>query len=215
MNRLWDKAFAAFGLNPTETQRHQLECYTSELLTVNQKLNLVKADDEETLLRRHLFDALAGLPVLGTAGPETAADVGSGCGIPGIPLAVFWTSTRMTLIERSAKRASFLRYAAAVCGLSDRVTVENRDLKALNREFDLVTFRAFRQFDEFIAPLLTITKAGGMIAAYKGTEEAVRGDLNASAVALPTAEIRVIKNPFYEAERRLLLVKKNSVQLSQ
>lgn len=208
MNRLWDEAFAAFGLNPTETQRRQLIQYTAELQSVNRKLNLVRAADEETLLRRHLFDALAGLPVLGTAGPETAADVGSGCGIPGIPLAVFWTNTRMTLIERSAKRASFLSYAAAVCGLSDRVTVENRDLKELNREFDLVTFRAFRQFDEFIAPLLKITKPGGLIAAYKGTEESVRGDLNTSAVALPTAEIKIIKNPFYEAERRLLLIRK-------
>lgn len=208
MNRLWNEAFTAFGLNPTETQCRQLIQYTAELQSVNRKLNLVRAADEGTLLRRHLFDALAGLPVLGTAGPETAADVGSGCGIPGIPLAVFWTNTRMTLIERSAKRASFLSYAAAVCGLSDRVTVENRDLKELNREFDLVTFRAFRQFDEFIAPLLKITKPGGLIAAYKGTEESVRGDLNTSAVALPTAEIKIIKNPFYEAERRLLLIRK-------
>lgn len=208
MNRLWDEAFAAFGLNPTETQRYQLERYTSELLAVNQKLNLVKADDEETLLRRHLFDALAGLPVLGTAGPETAADVGSGCGIPGIPLAVFWTSTRMTLIERSAKRASFLRYAAAVCGLSDRVCVENRDLKDSDRQFDCVTFRAFRQFDEFIAPLLTITKAGGMIAAYKGTEAALRHDLDAARPNLSKTEITILDNPFYQAERHLLLIRK-------
>lgn len=208
MNRLWDEAFSAFGLSPTETQRRQLDRYTSELLAVNQKLNLVKADDEETLLRRHLFDALAGLPVLGTAGPATAADVGSGCGIPGIPLAVFWTSTRMTLIERSAKRASFLRYAAAVCGLGDRVCIENRDLKNLDSQFDCVTFRAFRQFDEFIAPLLTITKAGGMIAAYKGTEKAVRHDLNAARPEFAKTEIKILDNPFYQAERHLLLIEK-------
>ena len=73
MNPLWEKAFAAFHLTPTADQKRALEIYSRELLLFNRKINLVKADDEETLLRRHIFDALAGLPVLGTAGPPTAA----------------------------------------------------------------------------------------------------------------------------------------------
>ena len=114
MNPLWEKAFTAFHLTPTADQKRALEIYSRELLLFNRKINLVKADDEETLLRRHIFDALAGLPDLGTAGPPTAADVGSVCGITGIPLAVFWTNTNMTLIERSAKRDSCLSYVTAV-----------------------------------------------------------------------------------------------------
>lgn len=208
MNRLWDEAFAAFGLNPNTTQRRQLSLYTAELSAVNKKLNLVKADDEEMLLRRHLFDALSGLKVLGVEGPETAADVGSGCGIPGIPLAVFWQQTRMTLIERSAKRASFLSYVAAVCGLSDRLCVKNEELERCADRFQLVTFRAFRQFDEFIQPLLSITESGGMLAAYKGTQAGVDNDLNRAPCRLPNAETVTLNNPFYSAERHLLLIRK-------
>ncbi len=218
MNPLWEKAFAAFHLTPTADQKRALEIYSRELLLFNRKINLVKADDEETLLRRHIFDALAGLPVLGTAGPPTAADVGSGCGIPGIPLAVFWTNTKMTLIERSAKRASFLSYATAVCGLSSRVFVENRDLKEIKTQFDCTVFRAFRPFTEFIIPLLSVTKPGGTLAAFKAKEATAveeTGCLNGGKTA---ARVETLRNPFYDAPRCLIIVRKegpSSAQLFQ
>ena len=214
MNPLWEKAFAAFHLTPTADQKRALEIYSRELLLFNRKINLVKADDEETLLRRHIFDALAGLPVLGTAGPPTAADVGSGCGIPGSPLAVFWTNTKMTLIERSAKRASFLSYATAVCGLSSRVFVENRDLKEIKTQFDCTVFRAFRPFTEFIIPLLSVTKPGGTLAAFKAKEASALEETACLDKKNTAVRVEILQNPFYDAPRCLAVIQKEPTSSS-
>lgn len=208
MSPLWEEAFNAFGLQPTESQRRQLLLYTKELLAVNRKMNLVKAADEESLLKQHLFDVLSGLPILGCEGPQTAADVGSGCGLPGIPLAIFWEKTQMTLIERSAKRCSFLQYVVALCGLTHRVTVENRELEQLSQKFETVTFRAFRPFAEFISPLLSITQEGGRVVAFKGKEKVLQNDLHLSKDRFSQFEIKTLSNPFYDAERHLLIIEK-------
>jgi len=103
-----------------------LERYVELLLAANQRINLTRIVEPDEIERRHLLDALTvALPCLDalrSGVPWWCLDVGSGGGVPGIPLAIVFPSLRVTLLESVGKKAAFLRDAVAELGLS-QVTV--------------------------------------------------------------------------------------------
>ena len=97
--------------------------------------------------------------------PARAADLGSGAGLPGLPLALHFAETRWTLVEASVRRAAFLRASVGALGLGDRVTVVEQRAEAVGRapewrgSFDLVVARSFGPpavVAECAAPLLRV-----------------------------------------------------------
>jgi 16S rRNA (guanine527-N7)-methyltransferase len=138
------------------------------------------------------------------ASPPSIADVGSGAGLPGIPLAVCLPWARVSLIERMGRRAGFLRNAAAVLGLSN-VRVEEADMEKLPEgSFDLVVCRAFKPLDEGLKSLLRLSNTA---AVYKGKRE--KADAEIATLEKAGAyqfEITKLNVPFLENEERHLLV---------
>lgn len=121
----------------------------------------------------HLADALVALELEVVRGSEMIADLGSGAGVPGIPLAVALPGARLSLVEGNGRKCEFMR------GLVDRLALEN--VSVLQRrvedwaegacQFDLVTARAVASLDvvaEYAAPLL---KLGGSLVAWRGRRE--------------------------------------------
>lgn len=98
----------------------------------------------------------------------TIADIGSGGGLPGIPLAAAFPQFDFVLVERMAKRCAFLENVCALLGL-ENVRIENSELEKIPREsFEIATFRAFRPLEEkMLVSLLAVLKKGGALAAYK------------------------------------------------
>ena len=135
--------------------------------------------------------------------------MGSGAGLPGIPLALSLPAAEFTLIERMGRRAGFLRNCAAVLGLTN-VQVEEQDMeKAEQGRFDLAVFRAFRPFDAGILKgLFRLLKPGGVLAAWKGRPEKTRAEMIAAENSFPGIEWEIIplNVPFLEEERCLVTV---------
>ncbi len=207
MIELLENGLAEIGIEPSERQMQQLESYISELELWNTRLNLVSFENREQLIIRHILDCLAGLPFfLNSKNSKTIADIGSGAGLPGLLLAIFLEEHEITLVERSGKKAGFLRSVSAILGLSGRVTVIDSDLSEVKGCFDIVTCRAFRDFAEFAVELRRIVAESGFLAAYKGRLESIMEDLSAAGIETDKVVVKKIKVPFLNEERHLLVI---------
>jgi 16S rRNA (guanine527-N7)-methyltransferase len=144
----------------------KLHVFLQELEHWNKAYGFVKAAGQQ-LIVRHVLDSLAAWRKI-SALPrrDQVADVGSGAGFPGIPLAVFLADSRFTLLEPSAKKAAFLRNVAILAHL-DNVEVAEARLAEVERRFDLVVLRAFHPLYKEIDALRQILEPGGVIIAYK------------------------------------------------
>ncbi len=189
-----------------------LERYVEEIELFNPAYGLVKVKDREELIVKHILDSLAPLNVIrnfiqGRASFRVA-DVGSGAGLPGIPLAICIPNAAFTLVERMGRRAGFLRDAVAVLGLPN-VTIEEAEMEkiapAAEDLFDLIVFRAFRPLDSAILKgLFAILKPTGFLAAYKGRKQAIEEEMGGLNVSWEVVSLEV---PFLAEERHLVLIK--------
>ncbi|WP_319562775.1 16S rRNA (guanine(527)-N(7))-methyltransferase RsmG [Marispirochaeta sp.] len=172
------RGLASIGLEYEEEQIEALLSYLKELLFWNSRFNLIKTRESD-LVRRHIIDALAAVPIIGRSMNGTArlADVGSGAGIPGIPLAVFLQGIQLLLIERSGKRAGFLRSAVVAAGLGKRSEVIHSDVRSCGIEADAVVMRAFKPLPEALALVLPLMGNGGTIFAFHGRRETIQKEL--------------------------------------
>ena len=190
-----------------------LERYVEEIELFNPAYGLVKVKDSRELIVKHILDSLAPLKVISNLSKNSEsykiADVGSGAGLPGIPLAVCLPNTAFTLIERMGRRAGFLRDAVAVLGLPN-VTVEEAEMEKLaitgEDGFDLIVFRAFKPLDSAILKgLFAILKPSGFLAAYKGRRRAIEEEMG--SLQNLSWEAITLEVPFLSEERHLVLIR--------
>lgn len=99
---------AELGVAPTPEQETALLAYADEVLRWGGRINLTGATDRDSFIKNHLLDAVALLPHLGIAPGDMWADVGSGAGLPGLPLAILTPETAWHLVEPREKRWAFL-----------------------------------------------------------------------------------------------------------
>jgi 16S rRNA (guanine527-N7)-methyltransferase len=163
--------------------------YVALLLAANARLNLTRVLDPEAVARLHLLDALAALPLLDAAAPASAVDLGSGGGVPGIPLALARPDMRWVLVDSIAKKAEALREFAAALDLRN-VTVSAERAETLGRlpdhreRHDLVAARACAAMPILAELALPLVREDGQLLAWKGPltdadEEVRRGRLAA------------------------------------
>src|SRR5579885_1805916 len=107
MNALWNQLASRANVTLSEEQHRQLAGYLDLLASGNQKMNLTGITERESAEIAHIGDALTLLPFL-RAERISIVDVGSGGGVPGIPLAIARPDTRVVLIEATKKKAGFL-----------------------------------------------------------------------------------------------------------
>ena len=170
----------------------------------NQVYNLTAVRNLTKMVGAHLLDSLAVVPLLSG---EKVLDVGSGAGLPGIPIAVAKPNCTVTLLDSNHKKAAFLRQAVAELALKNAQVVCDRvESWAAPVEFDVIISRAFSDLGEFVSLTNRLLSPRGVLAAMKGLfpfEELER---------LPSGfrvkEVRALRVPGLEAERHLVLIER-------
>lgn len=202
-----------------ETLWEKMEQYINELILYNSAYNLTNTSDHDELAVRHIYDSLAAYPQIEKLIEEqkqkgvevvTLADIGSGGGLPGIPLAAAFPEYNFKLVERMTKRCSFLENCAAILGLKNVEVINSEAERAPQEAFDIVVFRAFRPLDDKMTKtLLRLTKTGGVLAAYKAKVENIKEEMNGISKLVPEYDVLPLKVPFLEdSERNLVVIKK-------
>ena len=195
--------------------------YVEQIELHNPAWGLVGTNDRRELIVRHILDSLAPMGIIsGLLADANApgiqpgiADVGSGAGLPGIPLAVTLPEVQFTLIERSGRRAVFLRNTLAELGLGN-ITVEEAEMEKVRPgRFDVVTFRALRALEpKILKKLFRLCGKDGVLAAYKGRKEKIISEMGTLEKALPGLagqwDIIPCPVPLLEEERHLVLIKR-------
>ena len=165
----------ALGLELDASARRRLLAYRDELARWGRVHNLTSVREPERMVPVHLLDSLALLPLVRG---RALADVGSGGGLPGVPLAIADPGLRVTLIEPRAKRALFLAHVARTLALGN-VIVERSRAEDVHpgAAFDTVVTRALGTLAEFVAAAGSLCRPGGCLLAAKGRDP--RAELDA------------------------------------
>ena len=179
-------ALADLGLELTESQVLHLACFRDLLATSANEFNLTSLRDPESIERRHIIESLAFGLLLWKHGKrqgllpgldEVATrvlDIGTGAGLPGIPLRIAWPRIHLTLLESAGKKCRFLEQACEALDLSDVEVIEGRaeDLghdPAHRDAYDLAIARAVAPLPVLLEYALPFLRVGGWLAAPKGS----------------------------------------------
>lgn len=202
LRRRLDDGLAALDLDLSDAVRDRLIAYVELLARWNAAYNLTAVRDPGEMVARHLLDSLAIAPhVSGT----TLADLGSGAGLPGIPLALVAPERQVTLVDSNGKKARFLREAVRALKLANVRVIEGR-VQDVPGQFDCVTARAFATLADMLG------WAGGLLA-DGGSWLAMKGKVDETEIAAVPAGFRVdrivaLQVPATVGERHLIVVRK-------
>ncbi|WP_018717456.1 16S rRNA (guanine(527)-N(7))-methyltransferase RsmG [Arhodomonas aquaeolei] len=209
LRRRLDAGLEGLDLDLPESARDGLIGYLVLLARWNRAFNLSAVREPREMVVRHLLDSLAVLP---RVEGERLLDLGTGAGLPGIPLAVARPSLAVTLLDSNGKKARFLRQAVMTLGLDNCEVVHGRGEQA-GGTFDAVTARAFTStaaFWRLAAPRLA---AGGHAYAMKGRYPA--DELSELAALGVSWAVRALRVPGLDAERHLIELTATPAQASQ
>ena len=161
------------GLALTLAQNERLLDYLDLLVRWNAVYNLTAVRDPAEMVTRHLLDSLA---IASLVRGATLVDLGTGPGLPGIPLAILAPERAITLVDSNGKKTRFLREALRVLGLAN-ARVEQTRVEDLQGQYDCITARAFAALGDILTLGGHLLAADGICVAMKGVidEEELRG----------------------------------------
>ena len=165
------------GIEFEQRELDALGEYLALLLDANTRFNLTSVTDPDEAWTRHILDSLTLLPFIHSAQATSAVDVGSGGGLPGIPLAIALPDVQITLLEVTGKKARFLEEVANKLRLQNVRVVSQRAESAgqdpAHRErYDIVLARAVGKLPVLLELTVPFARVGGHVLAMKGEKAA-------------------------------------------
>jgi 16S rRNA (guanine527-N7)-methyltransferase len=188
------------GLALAPAQVEALLRLIEELEDWNTRFNLTAITEPAEVVDKHLLDSLAVLPRLKGL---SIADIGTGAGFPGLPLAVADPDRRFTLVESTGKKANFVRHAVKVLDLPNVEVVQARaEAYRASQAFDSVISRALGPLSDFIRVAGHLAGRGGRLLAMKG--KVPEGELKSLPAGWKALAVHPIRVPGLDAERCLV-----------
>jgi len=195
---------AELGIDLPAEAQHKLLAFRDLLLKWNKTYNLTALRDPAQAISHHLLDSLAILPQVG---PGALLDVGSGGGLPGIPLAIARPELSVSMVDTVQKKATFLQQAAIELGLRN-VSAHHARVEQMQGQYAQISSRAFAEIGLFVSLTRHLLAPGGRWLAMKGVRP--DAELESLPVDIVVEAIIPLHVPGLDAERHLIILKAGS-----
>ncbi|WNY63829.1 16S rRNA (guanine(527)-N(7))-methyltransferase RsmG [Borreliella americana] len=199
-------AFSEYNFQFAYKDLQKINLYIKRILLLNTRFNLISNSNSNfsSILNLHVIDSLLGLSTIKEINPSEVLDVGSGAGFPGIILAIFDTSRKYYLLERSKKKSTFLKMIKLELDL-ENVKILEYEIEREKRKYEFITIRAFRSMNEYALILKNLLKSGGLIMAYKGKFDRINLEVNQIKNLFSKIEVKSL-NSKLRVDRNLVLL---------
>lgn len=204
MKSMLQQGLQQMNIDLTVPQQLQLLAFIDLLKKWNSTYNLTALRNDQDVISHHILDSLTLLPYVEHA--RGLIDVGSGGGMPGIPVAIARPDLPVALLDANSKKTSFLQQAVIELGLTNVQVITARVEAMVGEQFDVITSRAFAELNDFITITKQLMAKGGCWAAMKGVypyEEIERLPDHVELVQVDKLTV-----PHLNAERHMVLVRK-------
>ncbi|MGE4408211.1 16S rRNA (guanine(527)-N(7))-methyltransferase RsmG [Pseudomonas sp.] len=196
------------GIAVSARQQEQLLAYLALLIKWNKAYNLTAVRDPDEMVSRHLLDSLSVVPFVAEAG-QRWLDVGSGGGMPGVPLAIMFPEHGFTLLDSNGKKTRFLTQVKLELGLANLEVIHNRvEQYHPDQPFDGITSRAFSALRDFADWTRHLGAADCRWLAMKGVQP--DDELQALPDDFRLDACHVLKVPGCQGQRHLLILRRTS-----
>ncbi len=205
----------ALQLSLSSEEIDLFERYAAELIKWNSKVNLTAITKDKEIAIKHFIDSLSLAPYI-TAG-DRLLDIGSGAGLPIIPLKIIRPEISMVSVDAVAKKIHFQRHVIRILNLKNIEAIHARieELHKPHRNsFSVITSRAFTRLDRFVALAAPLLAEGGVLIAMKGEQaddEIAASDETVHAGGFTVVSVHRYSLPHNMGERVLTFIKQSQV----
>lgn len=205
---------SANGIVLDQKQRERIERYAKELLHWNNKVNLISRKDEDKILESHILHSLTILKYVNLDGKYECLDLGSGGGLPGIPIAIAAPKINMLLLDSIKKKMKVTEMLAQHTGLrnikskAERVEVVAAQ-KEYQRKFDFIFARGVARLNKIQGWVSPMIKPSGKIVLLKGgnlEEEIAEAKNNNKALKVKEFDLELLAYDNFKKEEKKLLI---------
>lgn len=186
-----------------ENQKQKLIEYASLVIDYNKNVNITGAKTTEDFFNDHIADCLLALDIF--ADYYNIIDIGSGSGLPSIPLAIVFNDKKFTLCESKNKKAEFLRLA------KDKLELNNIEVKCINayeikEKYDTITSRAFSDIATLLKIFNKLKTKKSKLVLYKGKKEKIEEELKEANIQKNKYNIEIKKLESKDKERHIVII---------
>lgn len=200
------------GIAATSKQMASLEKYYLFLKMENDKYNLTAITEKDKVYLKHFYDSLTIIKAINLK-DQTICDIGTGAGFPGVVLKIFFPNLKVTLVDSSLKKTTFLEKLISELDLIDIEVIQSRveDFSQSNEEkYNLVVVRAVAPLNIVLELSAKITKIHGKIVCMKAniSQEIIKGEKAAIILGLEKSNQEAFSLPFENSVRTILVYEK-------
>ncbi|MFM2357939.1 MAG: Methyltransferase GidB [Candidatus Parcubacteria bacterium] len=170
------------GITLEDAHIKQFAILLKELQKKNKEFNLTAITEEKDIILKHFIDSLSLVPHI-PKNTETLIDIGTGAGFPGLPIKIVRPEIKVTFLEATIKKISFIEHVLTTLSIKNCRTIHTRAEEAgqdlrFREQFDIATARAVAELNVLAEYTLPFLKVGGLFLAQKSTgqEEIMQGD---------------------------------------
>ncbi len=207
------------GIELSQEQLGQFHRFYEVLMEWAQKVSLTAVKDAEGVQRRHFLESAAIIAVLREEGLSlegaSLIDVGSGAGIPGVPLRIIEPSLSLTLVEAKAKKSAFLNEVLPQIGLDDVTVIARRAEETAHvprhrERYDFAVAKALAPLRTLVELTLPFVRMGGIVIAPKGKETENEVREAKTALEMLKGSVRLVEElPLSEPRQHVILIDKD------